>query len=201
MLSINIYLRFALIAVSLIAAIVLTAMFGFWYAFPFYLAFLILLAGYILLGTVQSAAAILQKEDFAGAEKRLNLTVFPSLLYATNKAYYYMLKGTIAMNNKENEKAEMWINKAKEVKVPTDNEKIMLELQLGNIAAQRNKWKQAKLHLKAAKQYKATDENIKEQIKQFERAIQGHSQMRSMNRPGGSQGMYQGGKRRRPKMR
>ena len=68
MFTINIYLRFALIAVSLLAAIVLTVLFGFWYAFPFYLVFLVLLAGYVLLGTVQSAGMKLQTADFDGAE-------------------------------------------------------------------------------------------------------------------------------------
>ena len=77
MFSINIYLRFALMGLSLLAGIALTIAFGFWYAFPFFLAFLVLLIGYLLLGTVQSTALIMQGGDLGAAEKRLKLTLSP----------------------------------------------------------------------------------------------------------------------------
>ncbi|MBK8042043.1 MAG: hypothetical protein IPK21_04895 [Haliscomenobacter sp.] len=80
MLTINIYLRFALIAVSIIGGAVLAFAFGFWYAFPFFLAALTLIVGYILLGTVQSAAQFMQATDLEATEKRLNLTLSPKLL-------------------------------------------------------------------------------------------------------------------------
>jgi len=83
MLSINIYLRFALMAVLLIGGTVLAFLFGFWYAFPLLLAGIALLVGYVMLGTVQSAAQIMNATDFEGAEKRLNLTLTPKLLYPT----------------------------------------------------------------------------------------------------------------------
>lgn len=52
MFTINIFLRFALIVGSIIAGIVLTTLYGFWYAFPLYLVALILLVGYLMVGTV-----------------------------------------------------------------------------------------------------------------------------------------------------
>ena len=75
MLTINIYLRFALIAVSIIGGVILAFAFGFWYAFPFFLAALTLIVGYVLLGTVQSAAQFMQATDLEATEKRLNLTL------------------------------------------------------------------------------------------------------------------------------
>ena len=65
--------------------------FGFWYGFVFYLAFLFFAVGYFLLGTVQSAAMMLQTGQFAEADQRLSMTYFPKFLYSANKAYFYML--------------------------------------------------------------------------------------------------------------
>ncbi len=80
MFTINIYLRFALIALFLGGGIVLAILYSFWYALPLILIGLVLLAGYLMLGTVQSAAMMLQTGNLAGAEKRLKLTPSPRLL-------------------------------------------------------------------------------------------------------------------------
>ncbi|MCB0641001.1 MAG: hypothetical protein KDC44_05150 [Phaeodactylibacter sp.] len=202
MFTINIYLKLALIAVFLGGGIALAILFGFWYAFPLLLVGLVLLLSYLLLGTIQSAATFMQQADFINTEKRLGLTLSPKLLYASNRAYYYMMKGGIAQFKKQPDEAEMWLKKAESVKVPTDNEKAMIQLQLANLAAQRQKWNQAKLHFRNAKQGKVTEEAIKEQLRQFEKVLSNRGQVQQANM--GSkrgQGMRPGGKRRRPKMR
>jgi len=38
--------------------------------------------------------------DFDAAEKRLGLTLSPKFLYVTNRAMYYIMKGTIAGQRK-----------------------------------------------------------------------------------------------------
>lgn len=199
MFNVNIYLRFAIIAVSIIGGILLTGAYGFWYAFPLWLAALIMLIGYFLLGTIGSAAQIMQTNDFDATERRLNLTVAPRLLYATNRAYFYMMKGSIAQFRGQTDEAELLLNRAQEIKVPTGNEGAMIQLQLANIAAQKNKWNQAKLHLRNAKQLEVTQQEIKDQIRQFEKAITNRGQNKAAMQSGGHRG--QGGKRRRPKMR
>ena len=206
MFSINIYLRFALMALSIIGGAVLWSEFGFWYGFPFLLIGLTLLVGYLMLGTIQSAAEILQNgQNFIGAQKRLNLTLTPKLLYVTNRAYYYLLKGTIAQGLGEIDEAEGWLNKAQALKLPTDNEKAAVQLQLASIAAQRNKWNQVKLYLKAIKELKITEPMLKEQVKEFEKAVKNQGQMRLAQRmgmmPKGGAPLKASGKRRRPKMR
>ena len=205
MFTINIYLRFALIVLLLGGGIALAVVYGFWYSFPLLLIGLALLVSYVLLGTVQSAAQIMQSGDFAATEKRLNLTLTPKWLYVTNRAYYYMIKGSIAMNDKRTEEGEMWLKKAQEVKVPTDNEKAMIELQLANIAATKGRWKQAKLHMRNLKQLNITEQTVKDQVKQLEIAVQNSGQLKQAKRKGGRGGgmATRGGKgkRRRPKMR
>ena len=123
MFSINIYLRFALIGLFLIGGIIAAFTIGFWWAFPFILIGIVLIIGYIMLGTVQSAAMMLQTSDFAGAEQRLKLTYFPQYLFQTNKAYFYMLKGTLASQEKDYVLAEQHYVAAQKIGLPSDNEK------------------------------------------------------------------------------
>jgi tetratricopeptide (TPR) repeat protein len=206
MFSINIYLRFALIVVCLVGGIFLSVYLGFWYAFPFLLAGVALLVGYIMLGTVQSAAAILQDgTNFLGAEKRLNLTLTPKLLYVTNRAYYYLLRGTIAQGLNQLDEADEWLAKAQKLKLPTDNEKAAVQLQLAGVAAQRNRWNQVKIYLKAFKELYVTEPSLKEQAKQFEQAVKNQGQMKAAQRmgmmPKGGMPLKPSGKRKRPKGR
>lgn len=203
MFTINIYLRFALIALFLGGGILLAFLYGFWYASVPILIGLILVAGYIFLGTISSAAQLVQDTKLDEAEKRLDMTLKPEWLYASNRAFYYIMKGTFAINRKNTEEGEIWLKKAREVKVPTDNERAMIELQLANIAASKGKWNQAQIHLKVIKDLNITESMIKEQVKQFEKAFANRGQAKAammIGKQGGHIGMG-GGKRRRPKMR
>ncbi len=200
MFTINIYLRFALIALFLGGGIVLAILYSFWYALPLILIGLALLVGYLLLGTVQSSALMLQSGDMRGAEKRLKLTLSPGLLYSANRAYYYMLKAGIAQHKQQHQEAEQLLQKAREVKVPTDNERAVIHLQLANIAMQRNNWNQAKAYFKIVKECKVTEPAIKEQIREFDKVLKNRAAFKpGMGGRGGR--MTPGGKRRRPKIK
>jgi tetratricopeptide (TPR) repeat protein len=205
MFKINIYLKFALIALFLGGGILLWIFQGFWYSFPLLLIGIGLLASYFLLGTIMSAAEMIQETDFAGAEKRLNLTVKPQWLYVTNRAVYYIMRGAIAMDKKDTKGAEELFQTANSMKLPSDNEKAMVLLQLANINATKNKWNAAKNYFREAKGLKVSEGAIKDQLNQFEKALQNQGQMK-LARTMGKQGvqMMRGGgssKRRRPKMR
>ena len=204
MFVINPYLRIALMAAGIIGGIILWIAYGFWYGFPFLLSGIILLVGYIFLGTVGSAAKAMQTMDFVKADKLLKLTLSPKLLYATNRAYFYMIKGSVALGQKDTENGEKYLKMAEEIDVPTDNERAMLQLQLANISGSKNKWKQAEIHYRNVKQMKITDPNVKDQLKEFEKALANRGQQKAAQRMGGGRSrnvMQPGGKRRRPKMR
>lgn len=204
MFKINIYLKFALIAVFLFGGIILAFLYGFWYSFPLLLVGVSLLLSYIMLGTIQSAAELVQTQDFNRAENRLNLTLTPKLLYVTNRAFYYILKGSFAMNRKEQNIAEDWFNKALNLKLPSENEKAMIYLQLANINASKNKWNAARKYYKDAKKMKVTERQLKEQIKQFDQVMASKGNMKhlaSMGKAGQKYAGGMGGKRRRPRMR
>ena len=204
MFNINIHLRFALMAICFLGGLLLAFTVGFWYALPLFLVSIILTAGYILLGTVQSAAEIMQTQDFDAAAKRLKMTWKPDWLFSYNRAYYQMLTGTIAMQRKDMNAAETAFLKANEIGMPGgDNEKAMVWLQLANIQAVKEKWNIAQNYLKKAKEYSITEPMLRDQMKQMDLAIAQRGQMkvaRQMQMQNG--GMMQfSGKRRRPKMR
>ncbi|MEZ4907741.1 MAG: hypothetical protein R2771_08935 [Saprospiraceae bacterium] len=203
MFKINIYLKFAIIAITLLAGILLWVFFGFWYGFWFLLTSIVFIVSYVMLGTIVSASELVQKQDFDAAEKRLNLTLSPKLLYPTNRAYYYILKGSFAVNNKDQETGEAYFNKALSIKLPTDNEKAMILLQLANINASKNKWTAARNYYNEAKKLKITESSLKEQLNQFSKVFANKaatSQAAAMGKDGFKM-MNRGSKRRRPKMR
>lgn len=198
MLTIDIKLKLAIIVIGIIGGLALIFTAGFWYGFPLVLIGLGFLVSYILLGTVQSAAQMLERMQFVEAEDRLRLTLFPNLLYVTNRAFYYIMKGSIAANLNRAEEAEGYFEKAKNLKLPSDNERALVYLQLANIKANQGKWQQAKVYFHQIKKFNVSEGMLKEQIKQFEKAI---NQSGNMVHLRSGQAMQPGGKRRRPKMR
>ena len=202
MFSINIYVRLGLIALCLGGGVILSVLYGFWYAFPFLLIGIILLVGYLLFGTVQSAAKMMQTMDIVGAEKRMKLTLSPKLLYSANRAYFYMLKGTIAQHKKDTEESEFYFQKAKETKLPSDNERAMVNIQLANMQANRGNWPLAKQLYREVRNMHITEPQIKEQVEEFGKVIKnsGNIKAAQSGRYRGAMGQ-QSKKRRRPKMR
>ena len=200
MFTIPIFLRFALMAVGIVGGAILWAMFGFWYGFPFLLAGIILTIGYIMLGTVQSAAMLLNAQKPDEAEARLKYTYFPKWLFVMNRGYYYMLHGTIAMMRKDNTKAESWINQALATGLPTANEKATAYLQLANIAASKGSCPMAQKHIAEAKKLDITEPMLKEQMKEIDAAMKQRGQ--AMSPSNMMMGGYRpGGKRKQPRMR
>ncbi len=202
MFKLNIYLRFALIAATLVIGIVLTVIYSFWYALPFFLIMLVLIAGYILLGTIQSASELMQAQQVDAAEKRLMLTKFPSLLYPANRAYYYMLQANMAFIRKDTKKAEGLLKQASAIDMPSGNETAVVELQLANIAAQRGSWPEVNQRIQKIRKLSVTEPMIIEQVEQLEKAYRNRGQVKLAQRMGMQGGGGRpGSKRRRPRMR
>ncbi|HRD08812.1 MAG: hypothetical protein U0V54_13030 [Saprospiraceae bacterium] len=204
MFKINIYVKFALIAIFLLGGIGLSFVYGFGYTWILILIGLIFLASYLLLGTIQSAAEKIQLMDFAGAEKMLGLTFFPNLLYVTNRSIYYILKGSIEAQRKDTKSAEEYFQKALSLKLPSDNEKAMVLLQMCNIQMMKNNWPGAQNYFMQVKKLHISEKLIKEQIDQVEKAINSRGNInvaRSMGKQGMQMMRMGGGKRRRPPMR
>ncbi|MCS7037299.1 MAG: hypothetical protein RMJ33_07100 [Saprospiraceae bacterium] len=199
MFTINIYLRFALIALGILGGIGLWIAYGFWYGFPFLLVGLFLLAGYLLLGTLVSSSMLLSKAQFDEAEKRLALTFFPNLLLMGYKGVYYMTKGVIAVQRKDLSTGEKWLRRALEVGLPSDNERGAVLLQLTMIAASKNHRQLAQTHFNELKKLNITEPMLKEQIKDLEKQLKLLSQVSNPSMIGLMQ--RGGSKRRMPRIR
>ena len=203
MLKINIYLRFALIAVCLIGGVALTVAYGFWYALPLFLVAIILLAGYVLLGTIQSTSELMLAQHFEAAERQLALTKFPRYLYPANRAYYYLLHANLAQARKDTKQAEQYLRQASAIEMPSGNETAVVQLQLANIAAQKGQWPEVNKRLQAVKKLSVTEPLIREQTAQLEKAYRNRGNVRLAQRMGAKPGTSgrPGGKRRRPRIR
>ncbi len=203
MFTINIYLRFALIALCLVGGTLLAIFNSFWYALPILLVGIVLLVGYFLLGTVQSAAQLMQTGDLDAAEQRLGMTYMPQWLFVYNRAYYHLLKGTIAMQRNDQDTAEKLFIQAESLGLPSDNEKGLVAIYLSGINLQRERWTTAENYLKKAKSYNITEPTLSQQVKDIEMALKNKGQIklaRQMQMQNKGQ-MMMGGKRRRPPIR
>lgn len=197
------YIRFALIGVFLLGGIALWASLGIWYGIFFVITALLLFVGYVFLGTVAPAAKAIQVQDFDGAEKLLGLTLKPEWLYSTNRAFYYMMKGNIAISRKDLDQAEGWLRKAEAIDIPTPTERATLHFQLAQIEYQRKNFTAAKKYLKKAKEANVKIPQIREQIELMDQAMKQTGQIKAAQRMGkeGHAMLGRGGKRRQPKRR
>lgn len=206
MFSINIYLRFALIAVGIVGGAVLWSAYGFWYGFPLLLVGVVLLIGYLLLGTIVSTNQLLSQMQLDEAEKRLELTFFPQLLLMGYKGVFYMTKGAIAMQKKDWNTSETWLKKALDAGLPSENERGAAMLQLLMLNVQKGQ-RGVVLQNQMAdiKKLNITEPSLKDQIKEVEKqlkmAAQNPMNPSTLAMMGGRNGFRPGSKRPRPKVR
>jgi hypothetical protein len=203
MFTINIYLRFALIAAGLLLGIGLWMAYGFWYGFPFLLAGIILLAGYFLLGTVLSSFQLIQAQEFDAAEKQLALTKFPNLLLFMMRSQFYMAKSTLAMQRKDFSAAEGLTNQALSTGFSSDDEKAIAFLQLAGMVANKGNILKAQSYMADIKKLNIKEPQVKEQIKFFEQQLKIATQNKAQSQQfmGMQNGFRPGSKKPRPKVR
>jgi hypothetical protein len=203
MFTINIYLRFALIAAGFLIGGGLWAAYGFWYGFPFLLAGIILLAGYFLLGTVLSSFQLIQAQQFDAAERQLNLTKFPNLLLFMMRSQFYMAKSTLAMQRKDLSGAEELTNQALSTGFSSDDERGIAFLQLAGIAANKGNISKAQNYIADIKKLNIKESAVREQIKMFEQQLKIAAQNKAQNQQfmGMQNGFRPGSKKPRPKVR
>ena len=201
MFTINIYLKFALIAVFLGGGLILIPFTSFWYVLPLLIIGLVFLASYIFLGTIQSSAVMMQKMDFDACEKRLALTYKPTWLYVTNRAYFYLIKGSIAMQRNKADEAETWFHQAQSLKLPSDNEKAMILIQMINIHLTKNRYTQANNAYRELKKLHLTSDMFKDQIKMLDDVMKQQGRMKMSGQMDQRMMFRPGGKRRMPRMR
>lgn len=199
MFTINIYLRIAGIVASIIIGVVLTMLYGFWYAFPF-ISYSSSITRRVPVGWNCSVCKSTYADSRYGRGKeRLNMTIFPKLLFGPGRSAYYMLKGSLAMQGKDYNEAKELFKESENSKYTTDNEKAMIYLQQANSAAVKQNYKEAAMFVKKTDDLKITEPMIRDQVKQFKQAIGKTGQMNMQNRIAAAN--RGGSKQGRPRMR
>jgi hypothetical protein len=151
-----------------------------------------------------STNMLLSQSRFFEAEQRLKLTFFPKILLVGYKGVYYMTHGALALQKKDFNTGEIWLRKALDAGLPSDNERGAAMLQLAMIAASKSNRQAAQNQLAEIKKLNITETMLKDQIRDLEKQLKQMGQtmnpsMLGMMGKGGFRGG--GGKRKMPKMR
>ncbi len=154
---------------------------------------IILTVGYFLFGTLSSASQKMQIGDYNGAEEQLKWTWKPNWLLKMNRGVFHFLHGTIKMQRRQLDAAEVHMQDALNAGMPSGDYTAQVYLALSNIAASKSKLQVAKKYLKEAKACAITEPMLKNAIsdyeKQFKQIPRGHQrfqnpkQMRRPKRP------------------
>lgn len=135
---------------SLVLAIAVNVLSGFWPSFILYLLAVILIAGHFFIGPMRIIQEYMEAGDMEGAQKVLDMIWFPNLLYKPIRSAYYTLKGQMAMMRQDFGEAEKLMRKSEELGMPMAEAEGANKLQLGMLAMQRGDTKQGENYIRAA---------------------------------------------------
>ena len=188
MIQINIKIQFIVMAVSLVAFLALQFTVGFGWAFIPLLVLIGFLVSYILFGTISSTSKILQSGDADAAEKNLKLTFKPTWLLKFYRSYYYQLEGFIAIQQKKLEEGEALLLKARDMGLPTNNDKATVALQLASLSFNKRNFQKASAYIREIKGLNINEPVIIDQVKQMEQAIRAKPSMAQIMQMQGMRG-------------
>ena len=81
--------------------------------------------------------------DTDGAEQLLKATINPKWLYSTFRSNYYMVEGMLAMSRNDAQTAESKMQEAMRLNAGSPSEQAVMYFNLGMMAMQQNKMKEA----------------------------------------------------------
>ena len=110
------------------------------------------------------------------------------------------MKVSIAMQTGNESTAENLFKKAQTLKLPTDNERAMVQLQLAGIHLKKNNWNKVKTIMRKVKDFDVTEPTIQSQIDQIQLGLKNRGALNPSNMRQAQQ-MGRSRKRRRQKMR
>lgn len=113
------------------------------WAWLFWVPGLILIISHLFIGTAAAASQVLQMGDTDGAEQLLKATINPKWLYSTFRSNYYMVEGMLAMSRNDAQTAESKMQEAMRLNAGSPSEQAVMYFNLGMMAMQQNKMKEA----------------------------------------------------------
>ena len=118
----------------------------------------------------------------------LRLTFKPNWLLKYYRSYYYQVEGFIKIQQKKTEEGEALLLKAREMGLPTENDKATVALQLANLSFNKRNFQKASAYIREIKNLTVTEPLIMEQVKQMEEAIKAKPTMAQIMQMQGMRG-------------
>lgn len=148
----NLIIKYRLLlgAIFLVAGIIVNIEAGFWPSFILYLIALILVVGHFLFGPMRLIQGHMESGDMEGAQKVLDSIWFPGLLIKPVRSVYFTLKGNLDMVNQDYDSAEMNMKKSLSLGMPMKEAEGANQLQLGMLAMQKGKTREAESYIRQA---------------------------------------------------
>ena len=148
----NLIIKYRLLlgAIFLVAGIIVNIEAGFWPSFILYLIALILVVGHFLFGPMRLIQGHMEAGDMEGAQKVLDSIWFPGLLIKPVRSVYFTLKGNLDMVNQDYDSAEMNMKKSLSLGMPMKEAEGANQLQLGMLAMQKGKTREAESYIRLA---------------------------------------------------
>jgi Flp pilus assembly protein TadD len=165
------YSRLALTVMLLGLALVFQFTSGWNASWPFFAGALALILIYFLLGTTRLAFQALQRGDVNRAEKLLRQTLFPGLLVKNNRAQYHFVKGLVHLQYKEWDDAQAEIEKAIQTGLTRKKEEALAHLNLAHLHFVRNRPRESRSSLEAARLIPTDDLLLRERLDELEKAL------------------------------
>ncbi|MEM7104192.1 MAG: hypothetical protein AAF502_13725 [Bacteroidota bacterium] len=163
-------IRLLFIVVFLIYAVLLTWFGGIGQSWYVFIAVVLLLLAHFKYGSVWPAFRALQKGDFDKAEDIIHQVKRPDWLAKSAKGYYFLVKGLIAMNEKEFEESKQFLRKALETGLRTENDQGLVLLNMAHISYVQQKPNEAIVYIKEGKQLEINP-FLKKKMEELEVAI------------------------------
>lgn len=164
-------IRLLLIGLFIIVGITLHLKVGLTPAWYLYLAAVILLLTHFLFNSVWAAFTLLRQGKILEAETLLNTIQKPEWLAKSSRAYYYFIKGMIAVQKKDIDNAKIPLEEALKLGLRNDKDSGFALLNLGHIAFIQKQFEDAKSYLMKLKALKINDLILKENISELEKAL------------------------------
>ena len=136
-----------------------------WYL---YAASGLLLATHLLFGSVWTAFRQMKNGNIKEADRLLRQIISPNFLYPRHRAYYYFIKGMIALQRKQLDQGESHIHKAVQLGLRSDNDKALARLNLAHISFLKRKFKSASEQLELIKKMNPSDLIIQQNMAELE---------------------------------
>lgn len=105
------------------------------------------------------------------------------------------------MHRNQMDQAELWLQKAQDLKLPTDNEKAMILIQMINIHLSKNRITQANNAYRELKKLNLSGDMFKEQLKMLDDVMKQQGRMKMAGQMDKRMMFRPGGKRKMPRMR